>query len=114
MDTIGKRLINALENKNMTQRALANSVGVSEVAISRYIHGKREPKGEIISRMASVLEVSADYLLGRTKDSRLPEVKLREDNEDYSIDLSGLSPEGLRKVKDYVEYIKQKDKADPT
>lgn len=108
MDTIGKRLQGALENKDMTQRALAKAVGVTEVTISRYIRDLREPKGEIISRIASVLGVSTDYLLGTVKNPSTPEPMVMESNENYGLDLVGLPPEGITQVKDFVEYIKQK------
>lgn len=65
MDIFIKRLQKVLEEKNITQREFARLVGVTEVTISRYLNGERKPRIEIIDRMAEVLNVSTDYLLGR-------------------------------------------------
>lgn len=45
-----------LEKKGMTQRELADRVGVTEVSMSRYINGDRTPKGPIAAMMARVLD----------------------------------------------------------
>lgn len=68
---IGKIISGLLENKNMTQRELANRVGVTEVTIGRYINGTREPKGTILKDIATALNVTTDYLLGHTSDPKL-------------------------------------------
>lgn len=58
-----KRLIELLEEKDMTQLALSELVGTTNVTISRYISGERSPRLEIVVKIAEVLEVSTDYLL---------------------------------------------------
>jgi Lar family restriction alleviation protein len=47
----------------MSQRELADAVGVTEVAMSRYLNDGRMPKGPILYNMAKVLGVSVDDLL---------------------------------------------------
>lgn len=49
----------------MTMKELGRLVGVSEGAISHYETGRREPDPEMLKRIADVLEVTTDYLLGR-------------------------------------------------
>ena len=63
---IGPRLLTLLEKKGMTQRELANVIGVTETSISRYISGQRVPKSNIVVYMADALNTTTDYLLGRT------------------------------------------------
>ena len=48
----------------MTQRELANKVGITEASLSRYIGENRTPKGTVISNIANVLRTTTDYLLG--------------------------------------------------
>lgn len=59
-----KRLIELMEEKDMTQCELANLIGTTNVTISRYITGDRKPRIEIIAKIAEVFNVSIDYLLG--------------------------------------------------
>lgn len=57
-----------LEDKNMTQRALAEKMFIEESTLSRYLSGSRKPSLETIVMMAQILDVSADVLLLGGKD----------------------------------------------
>nr|DAD95904.1 MAG TPA: nucleoside triphosphate pyrophosphohydrolase [Siphoviridae sp. ctGMq5] len=61
-----------LKKNNMTQKELANKVGITEVSLSRYISGNRTPKVTIIVNIANALRTTTDYLLGtQTKGNEL-------------------------------------------
>lgn len=49
----------------MTMKELATIVGVTEAAISHYETGRREPDPDMLSRIATALNVSVDFLIGR-------------------------------------------------
>lgn len=49
---------------NIKQRDLADRLGMSEVSVSRYVHGQRMPKGNILVEMARVLNTTPEYLTG--------------------------------------------------
>ena len=70
------RLDQARREKGLTQRELANRVGVTEVSMSRYVNGARVPKGPIVVNIAKALGVSVDYLVGTSS------VKKRQTNAD--------------------------------
>ena len=38
-------------------------MNTTTATISRYITGKRQPKGEVVAKMASLLNTSSDYIL---------------------------------------------------
>lgn len=59
-----KRLVELMENANMTQIELASKIGTTNVTISRYMSGERAPRIEIVAEIAKVFNVSIDYLLG--------------------------------------------------
>lgn len=63
-DIFIKRLMELMEEKNLTQVALAEKIGTTNVTISRYVSGERMPRLEIIGKMAEVLNTSVDYLVG--------------------------------------------------
>lgn len=61
---IGKRIIELLDEKHMTQRELAARCGITEVSISRFVTGKRIPRAASILAISKELGVTTDYLLG--------------------------------------------------
>lgn len=66
MVTIGERILNLRKKSNLSQKQLAEKADITEASLSRYENNLREPKAEIIARIAEALECSTDYLLGQT------------------------------------------------
>ena len=60
-----------LSQKKMTQKELAVKAGVTESAISYYMKGQRTPSGEVLMRIAKVLDTTTDYLLGGSEKNSL-------------------------------------------
>lgn len=54
--------------KGLTMVQVAEKLGVSYPVYSQWERGKRTPKEDTIQRLAKALEVSPDYLAGRTGD----------------------------------------------
>ncbi len=61
---LGSRIAEILQRRKMTQKELAERIGVTEAVISRYISGDREPKPEILANIATALHSTSDFLLG--------------------------------------------------
>jgi transcriptional regulator with XRE-family HTH domain len=61
---LGTRISDLLKQNGLTQKELADKVGITYVSMSRYISGDRIPKGPVIARLATALHVDAGYLLG--------------------------------------------------
>lgn len=57
------RLRKRMRAKKLNQKQLADLSGIEEHTISRYINATRKPTGDVIARLAIVLECSADYLI---------------------------------------------------
>ena len=68
MTNIGKKIADHLSRQGFSQRELAQKVGVSEVAMSRYINGIRIPKATILDSIAKALHTSMEELMGQMKD----------------------------------------------
>ena len=63
--TLGERVLIWRRRRNLTQQGLAEAVGVAKNTISRLEQGGiTDLRGQVIARLAQVLGVSADYLLG--------------------------------------------------
>lgn len=61
---LGFRIANVLQKRGMTQKELAENIGVTEAVISRYVSGDREPKPDTLANMATALHTTSDFLLG--------------------------------------------------
>lgn len=73
-----EKLLELRKSQKMTQIEFANFVGVSSSSIGLYETGERIPDAEILFRIATKCNVSADYLLGasnvKTTDTELKSI----------------------------------------
>lgn len=65
MSIFTERLIECRKAK-VTQKEMAIYLGISERAYQHYEAGTRTPKIDIATKIADFLNISVDYLLGRT------------------------------------------------
>ena len=62
--TFGDKLKKARNEKNITQKALAEFLEVAESSISDWEHDRHKPGDlDVFKKLCDTLEVSADYLL---------------------------------------------------
>ena len=74
-ERIGNRIWRLMKENGYTQNKLADMVGVSESAMSRYLSNEREPKIEVIANLATALNTTSDYLIsGKTADEDFAEI----------------------------------------
>ena len=66
--TFPERLKELRFSRNLTQKEIADSVGMAPVAYQRYEYGTREPAYQKLIALADYFDVSLDYLLGRSDD----------------------------------------------
>lgn len=78
----GERLKNLRLEKGLSQREIAEHLGLTQQAYAYYETGDREPGLKTLLALSSILNVSTDYLLGI---ETLPAPQLSE-NEQYLID----------------------------
>lgn len=64
---LGKRLQEQRTLRNLSQKQVATSIGVSASVISNYESGERTPSIEILILLAHLYHCSTDYLLGIDK-----------------------------------------------
>jgi transcriptional regulator with XRE-family HTH domain len=64
LDTIAQRLVRLRKERGLTQAQMAERLGVSQPVVSDYERGGLRLHGELILKVAEILEVSADQLLG--------------------------------------------------
>lgn len=94
MVNIGNKLKLLRAERNLTQKQVANRVGVAVSAMSAYESGLRYPSYNILIKLASIYHVSCDYLIGYT-DTRC-------------IDLAGLDEDDIALVTHTVDVLRSK------
>ncbi|MBC8558644.1 helix-turn-helix domain-containing protein [Fumia xinanensis] len=65
-DILAKRLKQCRKEKRLTQNEVAIYCDITEKAYQNYELMTREPKLEILRKIADIFDVSIDYLVGRT------------------------------------------------
>lgn len=109
------RLRNERESLGLKQKEMADKLNIPANTYNGYETGKRSPSLEVTKEIADFLEVSVDYLLGRT-DERISKPKLDKGiktiaakkinvNED-------LPDEAYDKINEYIKMVEMmyKDK----
>lgn len=64
---LGQRLQTQRRLKNLSQKEVAKSIGISASIVSNYESGERTPSVEILIALARLYHCSTDYLLGFDK-----------------------------------------------
>ncbi|MBQ2938415.1 MAG: helix-turn-helix transcriptional regulator [Clostridia bacterium] len=78
------RLTVLLDENNMTQTQLAKKIGTSNVTICRYLTCERIPRLDVVTKIASVFNISLDYLLGLSDDK---DIQVSDEISDLNIAL---------------------------
>ncbi len=59
-----ERIKGLIEKIGVTQRDLAQDIGVTESTLSKYLKGERTPNRDVLLNIATALNTTSDYLLG--------------------------------------------------
>ena len=81
---MGEKLRSLRTEKKLTQKQVADRIGLAISAVSSYESGSRYPSYEALIKLARIFHVSTDYLLGIT-DKR-------------NVDVTGLDDESVELV----------------
>jgi DNA-binding Xre family transcriptional regulator len=88
----------AMEERAMSQKQLAEISGVSKAAISQYLSGKNEPHPQSLKKIADALDVDPAYFGQEPKPERTlpPPVKLKNITIDEAAERLGKSKQFVR------------------
>lgn len=70
--SFAKKMIELRKQQNLSQQDLADRLGVSRQAISRWETGAVQPLADSVKSLAQVFQVSTDYLLNDDLDTPTP------------------------------------------
>ena len=91
---MGEKLKSLRIEKKLTQKQVADRIGLAISAVSSYESGTRYPSYDVLVKLARIFHVSTDYLLGIT-DKR-------------NIDVTGLSDNEIELVSQLVDMLRNK------
>lgn len=97
------------KKKGLSQAALGKAIGTSGDVIGRYERGDIKPSIEVVVKIADALEVSVDFLIGKTdlqldKEAvqRLVDIsKLPSENKNYVLELIDMALRDFKAKKAY-------------
>ncbi|MFY9177134.1 MAG: helix-turn-helix transcriptional regulator [Caldicoprobacterales bacterium] len=94
---------------NMTQKELADKIGVSRAAIGMYEIGRRDPDTDTIIKLTKIFGVSADYLMG-ISDIRNPYNNLNTSSKNINTIEEPPLDEEYFTIEDLKAFIKERRK----
>ena len=71
---IGKYIAGKRKKLGMTQKQLAEKLGMSDKSVSKWERGESIPDIEVLKQIADLFGVSVDYLLSETHDKSEPDI----------------------------------------
>ena len=94
MVDFGKKLKELRKQSGMTQKQLADKLGITKSVVSYYELSERTPSPDVLKNLALIFHVSTDYLLGVERNK--------------TIDVSDLSDDDAKLLLATVEALKSK------
>lgn len=94
MVNMGKKLKQLRQEKNLTQKQIADRIGVAVSAVCSYETGVRYPTYDSLIKLARIFHVTTDYLIGMT--------------ENRWIDVKGLDEEEIALIENLVDKLREK------
>jgi transcriptional regulator with XRE-family HTH domain len=101
---MGERLAELRKDQGLTQKELADILGVDYRSYGNYERGENEPRDEVKLKIARYFNVSLDYLLGLTRQPR----PLESDGQYLRLPRP-LSPESMEDLKQYIQFLMHKE-----
>ncbi len=89
---MGDRLRSLRIEKRLTQKQVADRIGLAISAVSSYELGSRYPSYEALIKLARIFHVSTDYLLGL--------------NEKRNLDVTGLDDEEVELISMLIDKLR--------
>ncbi len=99
------------KKKGLSQAELGKMIGTSGDVVGRYERGDISPSIEVVSKIADALEVSVDYLIGKTrmeldKDTmrRIEDISaLPQENKNFVLNLIDMALRDFKTKKAYAK-----------
>jgi len=100
-----ENLKQAMHKREMTQTQLSKVTGIAKSGISQYLNGKVTPRDDIVRKLADALEVTIEFLTGKTEPQTISNFPKIEPFKNISIEDAAKM---LGKSKEFVRVALQR------
>ena len=100
-ENFNDNLKTARERKGLSQKEVAEKIGVAKSTYSLYESGNREPNVQTIKKISDVLSVSVDTLLGLDDEQPINTIAAHFDGTEFT-------DTELDDIANYIEFVKSK------
>lgn len=106
------RLRQERERLGLMQKEMAQKLEIPPNTYNGYETGKRSPNLEVARHISDTLEISVDYLLGRTDERTINKEKVKLNPSIKTIAAHRIGPiedlddEAIEKINEYIEFIR--------
>ena len=97
---LGEKLEILIGRKNISKTDFAEKIGITYRGLANYLNGSRKPKKDVLSKIASELGVSVDFLTDNSKSLIL-------DSKERFVFNSTSDSNSIREAAEYLEKGKQ-------
>lgn len=101
-----QRLRAAREMRRWSQNELGQRSGLPPSSVAHFEAGSRKPSFDSLHRVAAALEVTTDYLLGRTDDP-----SLANDGDPLFRDVGRLTGDDRELARQFLEMLSQRNQS---
>ena len=105
---ISKRIRDERKRLSINQVTLANQAKVTPAAICLIESGKRVPTVPVLQRIAGVLNVSIDYLIGQSDRSQVEDMAQNREFQAFYGKFLELSKRDREQILDQMEFLVQR------
>lgn len=112
MNVFAERLAKARKHAGIGKTELARKIGVKPPSVTNYECGKRMPSVETLSKIADVLDVTTDWLLGIEPDNDLTDEEVLSKYSPWflgTLTTQASRDRAIRSMRKMLEPIKQEE-----
>ena len=111
--TVGQRMKKRIEELGITQKEIAQKLGIATSTLNGYFNDTREPDYATLVKLSDVLDLSVDYLLtgkrqGTKKESS--EEDMNSKTQDLLELIEDFSVEEYRQMVSYARFLSEQRK----
>ena len=102
MNETGKKIVELRQKREITQKQLADYLGIGVPCLSLWESGKREVSAKMLTKLSKFFNVSIDYLLGITPQELL---QLGKEERELIELIKELDTDGVKELSRFIDFI---------
>ena len=106
MSDLKENLVRLRKANNWSQNELATLIGSTRITVGKYERGETAPDADILLKLATLFNVSADYLLGISSNPSFDKKMIQRLD-----DIEGLQKEDKERIYHYIDLVIRDAKA---